>query len=399
MSNKIVTISGTGCALADFLYPNVRFQSQQFIEFASKQTGDGGLSPGKLVFTDELEKFAQQPYLYILSAIIGKTSFNSFNVGGPALVSLINASQLLPKNNFEVSYYGCYGNDEIAKLIISIIKKTPLNFDNYIKFGNERTAFTDVLSDPTFDNGNGERSFINNIGASLNYTPQMLPKSFFESDIVCFGGTALVPQIHDNLTSLLQKAKSNHCVTVVNTVYDFKNEKANPNACWPLGNTAESFKLIDLLIMDCEEAIKISGTNTINDASEYFKQQGVSAFIITNGSKNVFAYSNGNLFKAIDITQFPISEVVKNELENNLKPKGDTTGCGDNFAGGVIASVAMQLLNQTVGNFNIVEALAWGVASGGFTCFYLGGTYIEKTEGEKLNIIADYQNLYLKQIE
>ncbi|HAQ17639.1 MAG TPA: carbohydrate kinase family protein [Prolixibacteraceae bacterium] len=398
MSDSVIKIAGTGCALADFLYSDVNFRSSQFAQFQSIKTGDGGLSPGKLVFTGELESFANKSYPEILSSIVGNSSYNSFNIGGPSLVSLIHASQLLPENQFEVSYYGCTGNDETADLILEKVAATPLNIKNYIKVGPKETAFTHVLSDPTFDNGNGERTFINNIGASSDYSPEMLPASFFDAQIVCFGGTALVPQIHDNLIALLQKAKANHCVTVVNTVFDFRNEKANPGEKWPLGNSSESFKLTDVLIMDCEEALKISGYSSIDEAAIYFRDQKLSSFIITNGSSRLYAYSDGSLFQAVDITKFPISEKIKIELQGNVCKKGDTTGCGDNFAGGVIASVARQLQHDKPGKLDLVDAISWGVASGGFTCFYLGGAWFETRKGEKLDIISHYQNSYLKQI-
>ncbi len=50
-SNKII-ISGAGCAIADLIYNRVSFASPGFQKYISKQNGDGGLSPGKLVFTE-----------------------------------------------------------------------------------------------------------------------------------------------------------------------------------------------------------------------------------------------------------------------------------------------------------------------------------------------------------
>lgn len=397
MNEKVIKIAGVGCALADYLYTKVKFESNEFSQYLSKQVGDGGLSPGKLVFTEELEQFSSKPYAQILSDIIGHNSFDNFNIGGPALVSLIHAAQLLPKNGFETSYYGCIGDDKTGELIFELVTKTPLNTENYIKILGKQTAFTDVLSDSSFDYGNGERTFVNNIGASWDYSSDMLPDSFFDAQIVCFGGTALVPQIHDNLTYLLQKAKANNAITVVNTVYDFRNEKKNPGYSWPLGKTNESFTLIDLLIMDCEEALKISDTNTIDDAACYFEKQ-LSAFIITNGSKNLIAYSNGDLFKPVEKSAFPVSKKIVAELKSENALTGDTTGCGDNFVGGIIASLALQLSQKPIGNFDLIESLSWAVASGGFACFYAGGTYFEKNAGEKLGKIQSYQIDYLTQL-
>ena len=399
MSDDTIRIAGVGCALADFLYTKVDFKSPGFSKYISVNSGDGGLSPGKLVFTEELQKFANKPYSEILKDIIGENTFDNFNIGGPALVSLIHAAQILPRDEFETSFYGCTGDDITGELITDLVKKTPLNISNYIKVKDGVTAFTDVLSDSTYDNGNGERTFINNIGASWNYNSEMLSASFFDADIVCFGGTALVPRIHDELTNLLKKAKSNNCITVVNTVYDFRNEKRQPNSCWPLGNNCESFKLIDLLVMDCEESLKISGKKSIQEAAEYFKQENLSSFVITNGSKDVYAYSNGTLFARLDLKQFPVSEKIVSKLKDENKPKGDTTGCGDNFVGGLIASIALQLKQKPIGRFNLPESLSWGISSGGFTCFYAGGTFIEKNAGEKISSLLPYQESYLKQID
>lgn len=398
MSNKKIIVAGIGCALADYLYTGVRFNSPQFLKYISRQTGDGGLTPGKLVFTEELEKFSGIPYSEICREITGGESPDTFNIGGPGLVSLINASQLLNKKEFEVRFYGGTGGDDTAALIDKMVKKTPLNIDHYHKISEKRTPFTDVLSDITYDNHQGERTFINNIGAAWDYHPELLADDFFDTDIVCFGGTALVPQIHDNLTLLLAKAKQNGCLTVVNTVFDFRNEKNNPDKPWPLVDILESYRLIDVLIMDCEESLKISGKQSITKAAEFFISQNIGAFIITNGAMELYAFSNGDLFEKTELVTFPVSRKVTEDFVRNPALKGDTTGCGDNFAGGVIASLAMQLKSSEAGKFNMTEAIAWGVASGGFACFYVGGTYIENVEGEKLKIVQEFKNEYIKQI-
>jgi len=396
-SDKIV-ISGTGCALADYLYTGIKFNSPEFLKYQSKEGGDGGLSPGKLVFTEELEKFSSTPYPEIFSQLTGDKQADSINIGGPGLVSLINTSQLLNPSEFQVSYYGGAGNDETADFIFNLLQKTPLDISNYKRIGAKFTPFTHVLSDPTYDNNHGERTFINNIGAAWDYTPDLIHNDFFKSDLVCFGGTALVPQIHDHLTGLLGKAKDNRCMTVVNTVFDFRNEKLNPGQAWPLGNTSESLKLIDLLIMDCEESLKISGQKSIDQAAAYFESQQIGAFIITNGARDLYACSNGDLFEKTKLIKMPVSQKVALDIARNPVSKGDTTGCGDNFAGGMIASLAWQLKAKSGDKLKLGEAIAWGVASGGFACFYVGGTFLEKEEGGKFKIVQEFENDYKNQI-
>jgi sugar/nucleoside kinase (ribokinase family) len=393
MDSDKITISGTGCALADFLYTGIRFDSTRFRKYLSKNPGDGGLTPGKLVFTEELEKYSGINYPLILNEISGNCLPDKFNVGGPGLVSFIHASQMLDNGYFDVRFYGSVGKDGTADKIMELLRKTPLNVTNYKTTGNKPTPFTDVLSDPTYSGGHGERTFVNNIGSAWDYTPDMLDSDFFNSRIVCFGGTALVPQVHDNLTKLLRRSKRNNAITLVNTVFDFRNEKKSPDKPWPLVTGDEDFSLIDVLIMDREEALRISGRSDEMRAARFFVQKKISSLFITNGASDILVFSDGKLFSKLDITFFPVSQKVTHFERLN----GDTTGCGDNFAGGIITSLAMEIKTKRT-NFDLISALSWAVASGGFACTYIGGTYFESHKGEKLQRIKDLKQSYLNQI-
>jgi sugar/nucleoside kinase (ribokinase family) len=311
---------------------------------------------------------------------------------------MIHAAQMLDKEDFEVKFYGMGGYDNHAQQIFDMVGQTPLNIENYKTSSNRTTPTTDVFSDPDYDNGHGERTFVNNIGAAWDITPEQISDEFFDSDIQCFGGTALVPHLHDNLTGLLQRSKKNDCITVVNTVFDFRNQKNNPGKLWPLLDSFEDYRLIDVLIMDCEEAMKISGTAGIDEAARFFASTQVSSFIITNGANDLFAKSNGLLFEKTEIMKFPVSKMIAAEIKSNPALRGDTTGCGDNFVGGIITSLAIQLKNTAKGTFNLTEAISWGISSGGFCCFTVGGTYLEPFPGEKRQRVQIIQEDYKKQL-
>lgn len=393
MSEKII-VSGVGCCLVDLLFTNINFGSDTIRPYLSLKRGDGGLTPGHLVFKEEFEKYSRSSFSLVHSKITGGRTHDKINIGGPSIVSLINVAQLIDKENCEVRFYGRGGKDEIGKYLISSLQKTPVVLKDY-KLIDNQTPSTVVLSDPSYDNGHGERIFINSIGAAWDYRPDELDDDFFNSDIVVFGGTALVPQIHDHITTLLKKAKSKGCVSIVNTVFDFRNEKANPSKKWPLGESDESYKYIDLLITDQEEAFRLSGEHDPRAAIKFFREKKVSSLIITNGSKNISNYSDGRFFKASELNEMPVSRKVIDELKN--AHGGDTTGCGDNFVGGVIASVVTQLQNGNK-HPDIREACCWGVVSGGFACFYMGGTYFEEKPGEKRAKMEPYYDAYTKQI-
>jgi sugar/nucleoside kinase (ribokinase family) len=393
MKEKII-ISGVGCCLVDLLYTDINFSSDTIKPCLSRKRGDGGLTPGHLVFREEFEEYCSIPFDQVLTMLTNGRPYSKISIGGPSIVSLINAAQLTDKESCEVRFYGRGGNDEIGKYLLSSLKKTPVVLKDY-QLINNPTPSTTVLSDPSFDNGHGERIFINSIGAAWQFLADELDDDFFNSDIVAFGGTALVPQIHDHMASILKKAKSKGCITIVNTVFDFRNEKANPSNRWPLGESDESYSYVDLLITDQEEASRLSGENDQQSAIKFFMDKNVSSLIITNGAKNISIYSDGRFFSNSVLREMPVSEKVISENKNFRG--GDTTGCGDNFVGGVIASVVTQLRNGN-NHPDIEEACCWGVVSGGFACSYLGGTYFENTPGEKRTKIIPYYDAYRKQI-
>jgi sugar/nucleoside kinase (ribokinase family) len=393
MSGKII-VSGVGCCLVDMLYNNISFTGAAVHQYISKKRGDGGLAPGKLVFQEEFEKFSGISLDNFINKITDGRNCDKINIGGPAIVSMINVAQLTSRANCEVRFYGRAGNDDNGSYIIASLAKTPVVLKDF-KLLENRTPSTLVLSDPSFDNGHGERMFINSIGAAWDFYPDELDDNFFSSDIVVFGGTALVPNIHDQLTMLLKKAKSKGCITVVNTVFDFRNENADPSKRWPLGEDDTSYRLTDILITDTEEALRLSGETEINEAVNFFLNKKVQAFVITNGASDVIIYSDGSFFNESPVSFLPVSHAFRNEL--NSHREGDTTGCGDNFVGGVIASVVNQIISKTL-RPDLEEACSWGIVSGGFACLYMGGTYFEENQGEKIARLKPYYDNYRKQI-
>jgi sugar/nucleoside kinase (ribokinase family) len=393
MSRKLI-VSGVGCCLVDVLYNNIDFSSKEVRNYISKERGDGGLSPGKLVFQEEFEQYSGISLDKFIRSVTRGRNFDKINIGGPSIVSLINAAQLTEQGKCEIRFYGRAGNDESGMYLLASLGKTPVVLKNF-KLVENRTPSTVVFSDPNYENGHGERMFINSIGAAWDYHPGDIDDDFFNSDIVVFGGTALVPNIHDNLTKLLKKAKSRGCKTIVNTVFDFRNEKKNPSDRWLLGSDDESYGLTDILITDKEEAIRLSGKSDLDEAVSFFLASKVHSFIITNGSSDITAWSDGSFFAASPVISMPVSLEVRNELKTYRE--GDTTGCGDNFVGGVIASVVNQLSDEVI-KPDMNEACSWGVVSGGFACFYMGGTYFENTPGEKLAGLKPFYQKYRKQI-
>ncbi len=391
---KRITLSGAGCCLVDQIYPDIDFSDPHVDRLMSRKKEDGGLFPGRLVFSEQFEAFSGMDLKSLADELSIGRAEAVFNVGGPSIVALIHAAQLLQDISAEVSFYGVRGKDKAGEYLQSKLEQTPVKLKHFLS-AEGTTASTIVLSDPNYNQGHGERIFINDIGAAWKFGPENLNEEFYESDIVVFGGTALVPHLHDGLKDLLKLSKSKGALTVVNTVYDFRSELGNPGRRWTLGGRSDSFKFIDLLIMDREEAQHLSGKEDLEEAGRYFIDQGVSSYIITNGTEDTTCGSNGKPFHLPGRKRYPVSKSLIKDLKHHTG--GDTTGCGDNFVGGVLASMAWQLSeNKQV--LDLEECIAWGTVSGGYGCYHLGGTHIEQEPGEKLGNIRPYFDHFIKQI-
>ncbi len=398
-----MTLHGAGCCLIDTLYGKVDFSAPAFKSALSERQGDGGLSPGKLVFAEDFERFRGVPYEKALEELTGGEKPDARNLGGPSIVALAHAAQMLEDGtedgqSHRVRYFGSRGDDDTGRLVEEFIRRLPLQ-ESHIQVVDGLTPRTDVLSDPNYDGGHGERSFINLIGVAGDARQTMLPDSFFDADILAFGGTALVPPLHDELSALLKRGKAAGCGTVVNLVYDFRAEQEGGRRKWRLGAEDDAYQHIDLLVADREEALRTSGMARTEEALDYFIAQGVGAVVITEGARNVYLGSVGGLFAPLERRSIPVARAIDDDLRAHPERRGDTAGCGDNFVGGLLASTLSQASSAPRGRMDLMEACAWAVASGGFACFTVGGTYYEGSAGEKRRKVIPYVERYRRQLE
>lgn len=389
-------INGLGCSLVDNLYSPVDFKSEAYNKWSLENNKGTGIITGGLVFGEDLEKSSGKRYKDILAEITGKKLVPKKNVGGPAIVALINIAQIMGKD-YLIGFFGARADDENGGYIADKLSSFGVNLSGYVVVDGQ-TPFTDVLSDPSYNYNNGERSFINYIGAAAKLSGYNLNNSFFDADVLIYGGTALTPGLHDDLSLLLKKGKEAGCLNFVNTVYDFRNQNLNPDKPWPLVDDGIDYQRIDLLIADNEEAQRISGMDSKEDAIAFFAEKGVHSVIITHGAEDLISYSDGTFFLEKGIISLPVSMSAGNQMRAlSLDSGADTTGCGDNFAGGVYASTALQLQDFGHKKPSLKQAAAWGIVSGGFAGLYQGGVYYEKKQGEKLKKLEILFEEYIHQ--
>ncbi len=389
-------INGTGSALVDNLYIPVDFGSGGYRKWSADNNGGRGIITGGLIFREDLEDFGSKPYGDIIAEITGGNITPKKNIGGPSIVSLIHVMQMLGEEKISMGFFGARGDDDNGRYLAEKIGSFGIDTEGYA-VTEGHTPFTDVLADPRY-NRTGERSFINSIGAAGKITGGDLPSSFFDADILIYGGTALTPGIHDDLSLLLRKGRDSGCLNFINTVYDFRNERRYPGSCWPLVESGDDYPLIDLLIADNEEAVRISGCGSKEEAVRFFADRGVSAVLITHGAEDVVCFSDGRIFSEQGQFSMPVSAEIDRirSLQGN-DADADTTGCGDNFAGGVYAAAARRMEEGGSEKPSLEEAAAWGIAAGGFASLYPGGVYYEKREGEKRDRVTEIFGAYERQ--
>ena len=386
-------ISGTGCCLHDYLYRDVSFDSPGFRKFLSRVPGDGGLTPGGLVLAESLSRFAGLSVEECITTLTEGRKPDKVNLGGPAVVAMIHAAQVLPEE-WQIQFYTCMGNDPESERLIENLKRFPMTLCTDRAPGCSVPS-TVVLSDPSWHDGAGERSFVNTLGSALAFSPAMLDEGFFQSDICLWGGSALVPPLHDNLAFLTKRAREQGCLNIVGTVYDFRHQAAEPLHAWPLGgHDNPAYPWVDILITDREEARRLSLQESVEEAARFLLEQGCGACIITRGKDDVYVQTRSELFYPVPGKFFPVSGSILFELAENPEKRGDTTGCGDNFMGGVLVSVARQLDADPAGPVDLGEAVVEGICAGGLALYHIGGVYAEKYPGEKKKKLAEIQSRY-----
>jgi sugar/nucleoside kinase (ribokinase family) len=400
-------IAGIGCALLDILHPDASIESEAFERNRSRVPGDGGLVPGQLVLASALSEFSGKQVDEIVAEICGDSPPEN-NIGGPAIVALILAAQMLKPNGIPVRFFGVRGTDEIGKTLGRLVRKTPLLYDDYV-VRDGTSPSTRVLSDPHAANGAGERTFINEIGVAAEFEPEEIPDVFFRYHVAFFGGTAVLPKIHANIGIPLRRAKQNGALTIVATVYDFINESKAPDKLWPLGADQKDYPAVDLMITDAEEARRLTGEAKPSAAVQRFLSWGTGAAVVTSGSVPVwFAVASDRKdgrFQPNRLESLPVSAEVRRRAPTVEPTTRDTTGCGDNFAGGILASIGTQLASfpcnaegAPEGQVNLRDAIITGIAAGAAAWFQLGGTRFEAHPGESLRNVEGFRNAYLSQI-
>ena len=385
-------ISGAGCCVLDVLHEVPPGEGQaRLAPYLSRAPGDGGLVRGAAVLRSALEARAGRPVTEIAAEIAGAGSRTT--LGGVAAAALVAAAQIVRGEGIEVRLYANLSDDEDGALVRRLLSRTPLST---ARLGTRRGRYpkTHILNERG-DGGVAERSFIAEAGVSdaLALAPEDLDRDFFESEVALFSAIWWEPRLCARLTDLLAACRRAGAVTVVGTAFD--PARGGDRGRWPIGDSDEAYRHIDLLVVNRAEALLHSGEADLDRALAFFRRAGAGAVLVTQGVEPVLYWSGGRPFTPAE-GRVPVVEAILRDQASGALPTGDSVGCGDNFVGGVVASIAMQ--RRTGRPLDLGEAAILGNLSGGIASAHAGGVLDERHPGEKRDLVLRYRPLYERQL-
>ena len=259
----------------------------------------------------------------------------------------LNEATILAKKGRKVQLETVIGMDEAGKFIQNHCEKTGIIVRKECIREEETTGMNIVLVEE-----NGARSFLTNPHGTLrslriDHIQIPFPES---AKIVCFASIFVFPQIGpDELRQIFSEAKAQGKIVCADMTKRKKGET--------LEDMAEAFSCIDYLFPNEEEAILLSGADTVEEAAELIKSTGVGNVIIKCGNRGCYVRT--------DVDKGWVN------AEKNVNCI-DTTGAGDSFAAGFLEA----LLDEK----GVLECAGNGNLYGAKSVQYVGATECLKYE-------------------
>ena len=254
----------------------------------------------------------------------------------------------------EVELVAKVGNDPFGKQLIQVMDSFGVSTKWMIPDEHHFTtfAFVSLMED-------GERDFVFNRGADGELTREEVDAiDLTDVSIIHFGSaTGFLPgPLQAAYQGLLQKALQKNIFISFDPNYRhllFKNDiQSFIDQSWNFLHACQFCKLSD------EEAMLITGTNTVTDATAQLLDKTKAVFTITLGKEGTLLGFEGS---TTIIPSIPIKPV-------------DTTGAGDAFVGAVL----YQLSDKSLPTIQALSLIDWkyivsnGNKAGARTCEYLG---------------------------
>ncbi|KAG7395104.1 hypothetical protein PHYBOEH_004217 [Phytophthora boehmeriae] len=275
--------------------------------------------------------------------------------GGSALntaTHLANLSSHNAQHELRVTLHTAVGCDRFADVLKTHLTERNVTLSSPALEGVP-TGVCIVLSGAT------DRSFVTHYGAARKFSIEHVDQQLvLSADHLHIGGFYSCASLRTKLKPLLEKARERGITTSLDTNYDSSEQ-------WD--GLEELFPLLDVFLPNEVEAMKVSHTESVDAAMEYFAQRIDGVTVIKVGSGGARAYCSKK----------------QQEWKQGSYPTAvmDVTGAGDSFNSGFLSAW------KTNGG-DVANALKWGCATASKTVAALGACAFPLSFDDVQNVVA-----------
>ncbi|MGC6433163.1 MAG: PfkB family carbohydrate kinase [Crocinitomicaceae bacterium] len=224
-------------------------------------------------------------------------------IGGAGTYIALSAS-FYEKNQQIVSVVG----DDFPQEMLNKLSNRGVNLDGLQINQGEKTFF---WSGRYHNDMNSRDTLVTELNVLENFDP-IIPANYQGSDYLMLGN--LSPQVQRTLIERLERRPKLIAVDTMNFWMDIA-----------LDELKKTISMVDVLIINDEEARQLSGEYSLMKASKVIRAMGPKYLIIKKGEHGALLFNEDKVFFA---PALPLEEVF------------DPTGAGDTFAGGFMGYIS-----------------------------------------------------------
>ncbi|MCG8475756.1 MAG: PfkB family carbohydrate kinase [Cytophagales bacterium] len=247
-------------------------------------------------------------------------------IGGSCTYISLAASYFTPKVNISAVI-----GDDFPESDIRAFNERNINTEGLQIKEGEKTFF---WSGKYHNDMNTRDTLQTDLNVLEDFDP-VLPDSYQDCDFLMLGN--LTPSIQKTVIDRMKKRPKFVAMDTMNLWMDIA-----------MADLKKVLKMVDILIINDEEARQLSGEYSLVRAAKAIQQMGPNYLIIKKGEHGALLFNKNKIFHA---PALPLEEVF------------DPTGAGDTFAGGFMGYLAK---TGTVNFENMKKAIIFGSAMASF---------------------------------
>lgn len=256
----------------------------------------------------------------ILNEFSYRSKTNTLAFGGDGLNEAVNTANL----GGDVSFITTLGKDDAGKAIFNFCKENNVKIKENC-FIDDKTNVSIILIDQ-----NRKRHFISTLDGAMRVLGlDNIELDLKGIDIVSFGSMFISRSLDDKSMSILFKQiKEANKILCADMVSPKNGENAKDMEC---------LKYLDYFLPNDIEALKFTGTNTIEEAADILFESGIKNVIIKCGKKGCYLRNKHT------------KEYIPCEILDTVI---DSTGAGDSFVSGFLYGLSKDM--------KLIDALKMG---------------------------------------